>query len=282
MLVLLSCKSKHDTNATPSQNEVVENDYSIAQEDSVIKKETLPESYSYQWIDSKDIPPVAIVIDDFGQISGDLLKGFAELDKNITFAILPDLPNSVYSSKLAHENGHEVIVHIPMEAVDKKQNPGKRYIKDGQNKEYTIELVNDFVKQIPHAIGANNHMGSGVTADYTLMHNIIKTLDRHGLFFLDSKTSSKSVAFNVAKDLGVGYAARDIFLDVPDVSTSTIDKKINELSKFKGRIEPIIVISHCHNKEKLVAMHYFIDKLKILGIKLVPISVAIKKQSVQA
>lgn len=233
--------------------------------------------YEYQWLDSKDIPPIAIVIDDFGQIGGDLLQEFAELDSDITFAVLPDLPNTQKTAKLANIYGHEVILHIPMQAVDKNQNPGKTYIKTGMDKNDIKDIVNNFLDQVPQAIGANNHMGSGVTADYKTVHSVMEILDSKKLFFLDSRTSVHSKVVNAASDLRADYCARDIFLDVPDVSNATLNKKLQSLDKYRGRKEPVIIISHCHNQAKLEAMRSFVSNLKGMGIKLIPLSDAVNK-----
>ena len=233
--------------------------------------------YTYRFLDSKDIPPVAIVIDDFGYIGGDLLQGFAELDPNITFAVLPDLPNTEKSAKLANIFGHEVILHVPMEEQSRSQNPGEKYIKIGMDKSDIKDIMKDFLSQVPQAVGANNHMGSGVTADYETIHAVMDILDSKGLFFLDSKTSAQSKVANAARDLKADYAARDIFLDVPDVSNATLNNKLKEIEKFRGRVEPIIIISHCHNRAKLTAMQTFVTHLQGMGIELIPLSDAVKR-----
>ena len=208
-----------------------------------------------------------IVIDDFGQIGGDLLKGFAELDDNITFAILPNLPNTRKSAQVANVYGHEVILHIPMEALDHKQNPGEIFIKAGEPESDITHALNLFLDEFPQAIGANNHMGSRVTSDYATMVSVIEILDKKGLFFLDSKTSPDSRVINVSRDLGNDYLARDMFLDVPDVLNATLNAKLEQLHKFKGRIEPVIIISHCHNRAKLNAMRSFTAQLESYGYK---------------
>jgi len=277
MLSVVGCKSKSETPAPEEQQQESPQEHKQPSSDSTQTDETAVVKYTYQWLDSKDIPPVSIVIDDFGQISGSLLQGFAELDDNITFAILPDLANSAKTAKLANVYGHEVILHIPMEALDAKQNPGKVFIKSGQDKAELKEIINGWLEQVPQAIGANNHMGSRTTSDYKTIYAVMDILNRKGLFFLDSKTNSKSKVVNAASELKSDYSARDIFLDVPDVSNATLNAKLKELEKFRGRVEPIIIISHCHNQAKLDAMRSFVSQLKGMGINLIPLSDAVNK-----
>jgi len=285
LLVLTSCKTKTKTDTQyqeDEQQDVQPQDHKQPVKDSTQSDEGSVTKYTYQWLDSKNMPPVSIVIDDFGQVGGTILQGFAELDDNITFAILPDLPNTSKTAKLANVYGHEVILHIPMEALDAKQNPGKFFIKAGQDKAETKDMINKWLDQIPQAIGANNHMGSRTTSDYKTIYSVMDILNKKGLFFLDSKTNAQSKVVTAAADLKTDYAARDIFLDVPDVSNATLNAKLKELQKFRGRVEPVIIISHCHNQAKLDAMRSFVSQLKGMGIQLVPLSDAVKKFNLPA
>ncbi|MFO7659502.1 MAG: divergent polysaccharide deacetylase family protein [Candidatus Cloacimonadaceae bacterium] len=280
-LLLLSAASCSQEKAPKPRERTIQeqpqDEYQEGEETPASFQQTTSLSYTYRFLDSQDLPPVAIIIDDFGYIGGDLLQGFAELDDNITFAVLPDLPNTEKSAQLANVYGHEVILHVPMEEQSKSQNPGARYIKTGMDESEIKAILMDFISQVPQAVGANNHMGSGVTADYETIYTVLDYLDSQGMFFLDSKTTSKSKVINAAKELKADYATRDIFLDVPDVSNATLNNKLKEIEKFRGRVEPIIIISHCHNTAKLIAMQTFVSHLQGMGVRLIPLSDAVKK-----
>jgi hypothetical protein len=134
------------------------------------------------------------------------------------------------------------------------------------------------MEQMPMAIAANNHMGSSATESLDLMKHTISHLDSKGLFFIDSVTTNKSKAYPAAEELGLFITRRDIFLDVPDNTDSTINQKIEGLAKYRGRKEPIIIITHCHNRDKLVALNKFISQINALGIKLVSLRQAYGNQ----
>jgi polysaccharide deacetylase 2 family uncharacterized protein YibQ len=283
VFTLSNCKSKPaEQQQEEEQQQDKPKEHKEPATDTTETKTSSVDKYTYQWKESKDMPPVCIVIDDFGQIGGTLLEGFAKLDDNITFAILPDLPNTQKTAKMANIYGHEVILHIPMQALDTKQNPGKTYIHVGEDKADIKAAINGWLNQVPQAIGANNHMGSGVTSDYNTILATLEAMNKKGLFFLDSKTAPHSKVVNAASELGIEYAARDIFLDVPDVSAANLSAKLKELQKFKGRVEPVIIISHCHNQAKLDAMRSFVSQLQGMGIRLVPLSDAVKKFNLPA
>lgn len=81
------------------------------------------------------------------------------------------------------------------------------------------------MKELPYCIGANNHMGSLATADKQVMTTVLEVLKRHSMFFIDSFTTSSSVAFQTAQEMLIPSIRRDIFLDAPDHSDATLNKK---------------------------------------------------------
>ena len=274
-LLLLGCKGNQEKTAE-NANEYSENPSEHLSGKPDTRSEALPDSamaalkgYQYSWSDSGDMPPLVIVIDDFGQIGGELLDGFASLPKQVAFAILPDLPNTRETARLAEKNGHEVLIHIPMQAVG-GDNPGKRYIKKGMETAEISDLLQDFYAQIPNAIAANNHMGSAVTADYATTYAVLDELKELGLKFLDSATTSKSAVPSAAANLGMKVGRRDIFLDVPDISDATLISKIQGLGKYKGRREPVVIITNCHNRNKLTALQKFLTQIDDMGLELIP------------
>ncbi|MDD2228340.1 MAG: divergent polysaccharide deacetylase family protein [Candidatus Cloacimonetes bacterium] len=279
-VLLFGCKAKPQAEQEMDVEPYPESSYTdnageAPADTTKVSKSTMAEisSYLYTWSKSDDLPPMVIVIDDFGQNAGELLQDFADLPSEIAFAILPDLPQTEVTAKLAKKSGHEVLIHIPMQA-EGNANPGKRYIKTAMNASDISELIADFHRQIPNAIAANNHMGSAVTADNASMYAVMDKLNGEGLFFLDSATTAKSAVPAVASKLGLKTLKRDVFLDVPDITDATIISKIQSLSKYKGRNEPIIVITHCHNRAKLVGLQKFITQVTDMGIKLIPLSKA--------
>ncbi|WP_044279120.1 divergent polysaccharide deacetylase family protein [Candidatus Cloacimonas acidaminovorans] len=280
-LLLFSCTKKTDTEIP--EDKVEPEQMEKTEEKTESKSVSTPdmtaiESYKYTWSNNTDaMPPVVIIIDDFGQNAGQLLDDFSALPKEIAFSILPDLPYTQTVARLAEKTNHETLIHIPMQALDHQANPGKRYIRTGMDKYAISDLLQDFYAQIPNAIAANNHMGSEVTSDLATMNIILEELDNLGLYFLDSATTNKSAAFTAGKNLGLKIAKRDIFLDVPDNSDATIINKIEGLAKYKGRNEPVVIITHCHNRDKLNALQKFLKQIDNMGIELISVSQLFRK-----
>ena len=238
---------------------------------------SLIQRFQYTYSDTLTKPPILIIVDDFGYATGSLLEGFAQLPPEVNFAILPDLQYTQAAVDKAILTNHDIMIHIPMESLDASIKPGERYIKHGMTGEEVFELINDFFAQMPTAIAANQHMGSTTTADPVLMRYVLRSLDKLGLVFLDSATTSKMVSVGVARELGLFSMMRDIFLDVPDNSDSTLVEKLRVLPRFNGRTEPIVIITHCHNRYKLEALQKFITQIKAMGYELISLSDALKR-----
>ncbi|MFD2213193.1 divergent polysaccharide deacetylase family protein [Metabacillus endolithicus] len=186
---------------------------------------------------------VAIVIDDLG--NG--MKGTEQilsLPIQLTVAVMPFLPTTKKDANLANEKGHEVIVHLPMEPLHGKKSwlgPGA-ITTDLSNKEIR-KRVNDAIDDVPHAVGMNNHMGSKVTADARVMKIILEVCKERGLYYLDSKTTGKSVVESIAKQLEVPYLENELFFD-EQYTTSHITKQANLLMNRIEKDNEIIAIGH--------------------------------------
>ena len=137
------------------------------------------------------------------------------LDAPLTLSILP---HETYSKWIANEGnrlGHQILAHIPMEAVT-PQKMGKGALRRSMSsKEIARTLAKD-IRSIPHISGASNHMGSAFTKDRRAMLAVIMELKKDHLFFLDSFTTHKSIAYKLAKEKGLTALRRDVFLDNKD------------------------------------------------------------------
>ncbi|WDV47363.1 divergent polysaccharide deacetylase family protein [Clostridiaceae bacterium M8S5] len=186
---------------------------------------------------------VAIIIDDFGNDRRGV-REMMELDIPITVAVMPFLPYSVEDATNAYKKGLDVILHMPMEAnYGRPEWLGKKAITTKLNRAQITSLINDALKDIKYAVAINNHMGSKITQNKTIMNTIFNLLKRKNLFFIDSKTSQKSVGSMLSKETGVVCLQRDIFLDEKKTYTH-IQRQMNKLAKIAHEKGYAIAIGH--------------------------------------
>ena len=220
------------------------------------------------------LPEVFLIIDDFGSYINSLLDEFCELDKEVSFAILP---NEVYYEEVmykAHDSGHDILIHMPMEPIDlKNNNPGKGAILVQYNENKIKSLVREYIKRLPLAVGANNHMGSLATSRVDIMEPVLQVLKENNLMFIDSYTSANTVAAQVAATEKMKIWERDLFLDdQKELTDAVLDKKLAKLVDISTRSNQIIVIGHCHFKSKLEFIKKFIARAKDSGFRFSAIS----------
>lgn len=193
-----------------------------------------------------------IVIDDLGQN----FKGTAEIMKlpfPITVAVMPFLPKTRSDAKRAYAAGHEVIVHMPMEALSgKKQWLGPGAITTALSDEEIQNRVRAAIDNVPHAIGMNNHMGSKATIDARVMKNVLKVCKERGIFFLDSLTNSRSIVGRVADEVQVPSIKNHIFLDHA-CTRAVIHKQFIRMREHLRHHDVCIAIGHVGAECKITA-----------------------------
>lgn len=156
---------------------------------------------------------LAIVIDDFGSDRNGV-KEMMSINRHLTFAVMPFLNYSQTDAKDAFEKGFEIIVHLPMEPVKGKISwLGPKPILSTSSDSDVYLITSEAFSDIPNAVGANIHMGSKISTDERIMSDVLDIIKEKGVYFLDSKTSAKSVARQVAAEKGVPFYERNVFLD---------------------------------------------------------------------
>lgn len=186
---------------------------------------------------------LAIVIDDFGSDRNGV-KEMMSINRHLTFAIMPFLPYSQSDAKDALEKGFEIIVHLPMEPVKGKISwLGPKPILSTSTDNEVFQITTEAFSDVPGAVGANIHMGSKISADERIMSDILDIIKEKGVYFLDSKTSEKSVAKQLATQKGVTFYERDIFLDGQTSKEHVKNqlRKAGEIALNKGKA---IAIGH--------------------------------------
>jgi polysaccharide deacetylase 2 family uncharacterized protein YibQ len=217
-------------------------------------------------------PPlkIAIVIDDMGS---DMrrLRELLELDAPIAVAVLPHLKLSKEVAREAHANGREVLLHLPMEPKDiQNNNPGKGALTTAMDKEEVVRELTRDMEEVPFLSGVNNHMGSKFTEDEDLMRTVLEVVKSRDVYFLDSKTTDRSVADKVAKELGVRMASRNVFLDNRR-DAQYIRGQLKKLLAVAGKRGNAIAIGHPY-PETIAVLKEVIPGLKNDGVEVVRLS----------
>jgi len=193
----------------------------------------------------KHKPMVAIVIDDLGY-NRPLAQSLFSLNMVLTVSILPHHPFSREFAQEAHRKSCEVILHLPMEP---QKCASTYWEKDtllvNMTKQEILQILDFCLRDVPGAEGVNNHMGSLMLEDRRSMQVILDELKSRGLYFLDSRTTPRSVGYELAQAIGVPSASRQIFLDNKK-DLDYIQNQIDLLIKKALKDGKAVGIGHLH------------------------------------
>jgi polysaccharide deacetylase 2 family uncharacterized protein YibQ len=211
---------------------------------------------------------MAIIVDDMGSS----LKEAHELlsiDVPITFSIIPGLPKVKGVAEAAKASGRPVMIHIPMEP---QGYPKQRLETNGLLVSYSADELasrtEDLLDAVPDAVGANNHMGSRFTEIEEKMSPVLTVLKKHGLFFIDSRTTPKSRGFELSRKMGIKSGTRNVFLD-NEQDVGAIRKQLNSAAALARKRGGVIAICHPH-PATIAALKEAVPELQKNGIRFVP------------
>ena len=192
---------------------------------------------------SKKNATIVLVIDDFGYRNDSVSDGFLDLNIPITCAIIPGHLQSRKFAQKAFAAGKEVIIHMPMESSLNTPGEDEYKIKSGMTSEEVEWRIREVLKEMPEAIGMNNHQGSKATTNGKVMSVLGSVLKANNKFFIDSRTTSKTVAEEIMRSIGVPTIRRHVFLDNDD-SKDKISERIDEVARLAQKQGIAVAIGH--------------------------------------
>ena len=217
-------------------------------------------------------PKIAIVIDDLGADLASTDRAI-RLPKVVALSFLPYADATPWLSGEAVRAGHEVLLHMPMQA-EGDHNPGPLALTTGLAPDEIRRRLSDALARVPGAIGINNHMGSRVTADRATLIPVAEELAARHLFFFDSRTTPQTQVVPVARAFGVASTGRDVFLD-DEQTADAVGAQLMEL-EARARAQGVaIAIGHPH-EVTLAALSVWTAHAGAHGFLLIPLSEAIR------
>ena len=214
---------------------------------------------------------IAIIIDDIGN---NLESGKRVIQSAIpiTCSILPARPYSIELARLAHRQGKEVMLHLPMQS-SKSQPLGHGALTEGMSRQEFTRTVDISIDAVPYAKGINNHMGSLLTSNVHYMEWLMQTIANRdeNLFFVDSKTTGRTVAANTARSYYIPSMQRDVFLDATANDKEFVRQQVKRLFKIAKQQGYALAIGHPH-RTTLTVLEQELTKTSDKEIQFVTVS----------
>ena len=210
---------------------------------------------------------LALIIDDIGYRHTD--KAVLALPSTVTLSVLPHTPLGKELANAGHQKGHEIMLHLPMQALNGKT-LGLGGLTNTMTEAQIRTSVIDAINSVPFAKGANNHMGSLLTQLDDPMLWVMETLKQKQLYFVDSITTRFTKAGDNADKLGIPLLKRQLFLD-NDTSDNALERQFNLMISQAHTQGSLVAIAHPY-PETMRFLEANLHRLKTEGIDLVPAS----------
>jgi len=208
---------------------------------------------------------IALLIDDFGYRDDEVVDLFLkEIDVPLTISIIPGTPFARALAEKGKRSGKEIMLHLPMQPQADFHNDYRWIILKGMSQEEIRKIFREALKDAPQARGVNNHMGSLITTREDEMKPLLEEIKELGLYFVDSKTASNSIAYSLAQEMGVRTAQNKFFLDNEkrvDYVRQRLEKMVSSLDKA----EKVIGLGHIDmvTGEAILSFIANLDKRKV-------------------
>ncbi len=209
---------------------------------------------------------MAVILDDWGLNTARLEEAIA-IGQPLTLSILPHLKYSRDIAKVAKAHGLGVMLHMPMQPKGSHQPMEPHTLLITMSEDEIVTYLEEALASVPEAEGANNHQGSAATSDLRVMRLVLSRLKEKGLFFVDSRVIASSVGSKVAKEVGIRFERRDVFIDNQPVVDAVVEqlREGQRIALTHGRA---VVIGH-DKKATLEAIRRMVPELKRNGVHLV-------------
>jgi uncharacterized protein len=210
---------------------------------------------------------IAIILDDLGEQAWAGPRAVA-LPGPVACSFLPGGAFTVRHAELAHAAGKEVLLHLPLEPLNRaERHPASLTIRSHRTE--LEDFVWRSIASVPHVRGVNNHQGSLMTEDPLYMLWLMAAIRKHpGLYFIDSRTTHRSQGYRMARMSGLAAAQRDIFLDNTRGHAAVLEQ-FHRLIARALREGSAVAIGHPY-PETFAVLQQELPRLMRQGIELVP------------
>jgi polysaccharide deacetylase 2 family uncharacterized protein YibQ len=218
-------------------------------------------------------PVIAVIIDDLG-VDKRRSERVAALRAPLTLAWMTYADDLPRQASQARGRGHELMVHMPMQPLAGHYDAGPDMLDVTASPEELRRRIVWGLTRFEGFIGVNNHMGSRFTADKNGMRVVMEELRKRGLVFVDSVTTEKSVAPELARRYGVPFAARHVFID-NEQDVGAVKAQLAKVEAHARKYGHAIAIGHPHDAT-IEALSTWLPGLEGRGFVLVPVSAVIR------
>lgn len=176
-----------------------------------------------------DMPRIAVLIGGMGLSTRLTEDAIRRLPGAVSLAFAPYGREVARLAANARQEGHEILLQVPLEPYDYPDNdPGPHTLLTGLSDAQNRDRLHWIMSRFTGYAGVVNYMGGRFSANTDTLRPLLGELRQRGLVYADDSSAPGSVAGDVARDIGLPFAAADVMIDA-DRSRAGIRAALDEL-----------------------------------------------------
>ena len=217
-----------------------------------------------------DAPRIALVVTAAG-LSTDVTRFAIDvLPEGVTLAFAPIREEATALSRQAAEDGHTVLVEIPMEPVNKRRDPGPLTLRVADPVATNLDRLEEALARIPTATGAASYLGARFNAVEGAAQPIMAALAERDLFVFENQPTARSVLERLALREDVPYAKGVVVVDRAR-SEASIRAALDTL-EARAREDGAAIGVASTLRGTIAALEKWIEEAEARGIVFVPVT----------
>ncbi len=219
---------------------------------------------------------IAIIITGIGLSESGTLNAIEKLPGAISLAFAPYGRTLKATSAAARNDGHEILLSIPMEPFDYPDNdPGPQTLLTDQPIRANLDRLFWLMARVGGYVGVINHTGAKFTASAKDFTPIMEEFALRGLAYIDDGTSNRSLAANLAMNNKVPFARVQVQID-RNLSKKGILTQLAELERLSNEQGYAIGVASAF-PVSIETIAKWSKSLEEKNIVLVPISALVRR-----
>jgi hypothetical protein len=190
-----------------------------------------------------DAPRIAIIISGLGVSENATADAISKLPGAVTLSFMPYGSNVAALATRAHDQGHEVLLQVPMEPFDYPDNdPGPQTLLTSLTPQQNLDRLYWLMSRFQGYVGLTGAMGGRFTASEPSFTPVLHEAAKRGLIFVDDGSNPRSLAGRIAGANNVPFAKADVVID--SVATPVeIDRALSRLEMAARERSNVVGIS---------------------------------------
>lgn len=222
----------------------------------------------------RDTAKIAILIGGMGLSASGTSVAINRLPEEVTLAFAPYAKALQEWVHKARQNGHEVMLQLPMEPFDYPDNdPGPHTLLSSLPPQDNVRRLEWLLARFTGYFGVTNFMGAKFTSSVDALRPVFRQINRRGLVYLEDGSSARSLSEKTARQIGLKATSGDLILD-NNPTAKTIDAALAQLETIA--LERGIAVGIASGLPVTVErIAVWSQSLQTKGIVLVPVSATI-------